>query len=96
LANGIASVVVDNKSTFLFGVVVVAADVGVNDDDRVEEEGPAAFNPIIDNCENPQTRGDDNNNVGMTTIDIANNFIIILFIVMIEENKIVVRKTSSE
>jgi hypothetical protein len=46
LANGIASVVVDNKSMFLFGVVVV---VGVKDDDRVEEEGPAAFNPIIDN-----------------------------------------------
>jgi hypothetical protein len=94
LANGIASVVVDNKSTFLFGVVVVVGSV--KDDDRVEEEGPAAFNPIIDNCENPQTRGDDNNNVGMTTIDIANNFIIILFIVMIDENKIVVRKTSSE
>ena len=94
MANGIASVVVDNKSTFLFGVVVVAADEGVKDDDRVEEEGPAAFNPIIDNCENPQTRGDDNNNVGIT--DNANNFIIILFIVMIEENKIVVRKTSSE
>ncbi len=47
MANGIASVVVDNKSTFLFGVVVVVGSV--KDDDRVEEEGPAAFSPIIDN-----------------------------------------------
>jgi hypothetical protein len=48
------------------------------------EEGAAAeviHPPIIDNCENPKTRGDDDNNVGIT-IDIANNdFIIILFII---------------
>jgi len=86
LANGTASVVVDNKSAFL-GVaaadLVVCVDGRVDDDDRVRmEEGAAAEcirPPIIDNCENPNTRGDDDN-VGIT-IDIANNdFIIILFI----------------
>ena len=78
LANGTASVVVDNKSAFLG---VAAADLVVVVDGRVRmEEGAAAeciHPPIIDNCENPNTRGDDDN-VGIT-IDIANNdFIIIL------------------
>ena len=93
LANGMASVVVDNKSTFL-GIVVAVADLvvvvccvngRVDDDDLVRmEEGAAEciHPPIIDNCENPKTRGDDDN-VGIT-IDTANNdFIIILFIIMI-------------
>ena len=88
-----ASVVVDNKSTFL-GIVVAVADLvvvvccvngRVDDDDLVwKEEGAAEciHPPIIDNCENPKTRGDDDN-VGIT-IDTANNdFIIILFIIMI-------------